>query len=354
MSIFCIVGLRPTVPASEVNLRRAAHAALFQLTALEIFLMKRFGFCFLVFVLAILLLPEPAGSEDAYYPLVLEADAAYADQRWDSAVALYRKAFLVREPRELDLYNGACCAALAGDLRTAREWLGSAVNHGWYDVDWMNQDSDLASLRAAPEWEAILLDLENRREVYEASLDIQLRAELKSILNDDQAGRNQFGATLREYGPDSAEVDALKKKINEADQRNLERVLGIIEEHGWPGASLVGSDGSQAAFLVVQHAPLDIQERLLPMMRQAVAEQELEPADLALLEDRVRTRNGQPQVYGTQVQCDPKTWKDCFVQPIENEANVNARREQVGLGPLELYLKQWSIEWEPPLRGSVH
>jgi hypothetical protein len=37
-------------------------------------------------------------------------------------------------------------------------------------------------------------------------------------------------------------------------RENAEWLKGVISEHGWPGRSLVGENGSDAAWLLVQHA----------------------------------------------------------------------------------------------------
>ncbi|MCS6883729.1 MAG: hypothetical protein NZU74_20615, partial [Chloroflexaceae bacterium] len=59
------------------------------------------------------------------------------------------------------------------------------------------------------------------------------------------------------------------------------------------------------------------------------------PQDLAYLTDRVRFNTGQPQVYGTQVLIiDGRV----TLKPIEDEANVDARRAAVGLLPLAEYV----------------
>lgn len=51
------------------------------------------------------------------------------------------------------------------------------------------------------------------------------------------------------------------------------RLKAIIDRHGWPGKSLVGEDGAQSAWLLVQHADVDLafQERCLTLMRAAPA-----------------------------------------------------------------------------------
>jgi hypothetical protein len=99
-------------------------------------------------------------------------------------------------------------------------------------------------------------------------------------------------------------------------------------------------------FLVIQHADLATQERYLPIMREAVKNGKALASDLALLEDRVLTRNGKPQIYGSQLQENHTTGKYEFA-PIQDAANVNKRRASVGLPPLEDYAKMMGINYKP-------
>jgi Family of unknown function (DUF6624) len=59
---------------------------------------------------------------------------------------------------------------------------------------------------------------------------------------------------------------------------------------------------------------------------------EADPADVAMLEDRILVLEGKPQQYGTQFD-----WDDDGVlnpRPIANPEDVDERRRAVGLGPL--------------------
>ncbi|HEX6421292.1 MAG TPA: DUF6624 domain-containing protein, partial [Acidimicrobiales bacterium] len=123
------------------------------------------------------------------------------------------------------------------------------------------------------------------------------------------------------------------------DEARTARLAEIIDEHGWPTHSLVGEDGASAAWLIAQHSDLDVdfQERALALLRDAVAEDEADPTELAYLEDRVALNQGRPQIYGTQIAC-----VDGRAEPAElaEPDRVEALREEVGLQPLEDYLAE--------------
>jgi hypothetical protein len=112
----------------------------------------------------------------------------------------------------------------------------------------------------------------------------------------------------------------------------------IVKQFGWPGKSLVGADGAQAAWILVQHADHDrpFQTQCLELLKGAVKKGEATGDQLAYLTDRVRVGEKKKQVYGTQLH-----WVKGKLQPqpIEDEANVDKRRKEVGLSSLADYLK---------------
>ena len=144
----------------------------------------------------------------------------------------------------------------------------------------------------------------------------------------------------RQYGYDSKEMKSLIKTMNETDSINLIKVRNILDQHGWLGPDSIGRAGNQTVFLVIQHADPKTQEMYLPMMREAVKSGRAERSHLALLIDRVEMNNGRPQIYGSQINGDT-------IYKILDEANVNKRRAEVGLGPLEEYAKGFNINYKP-------
>ena len=77
----------------------------------------------------------------------------------------------------------------------------------------------------------------------------------------------------------------------------------------------------------------------MPLVRAAVEAGELEPRSFALLQDRILVGEGKPQVFGTQLYTSDVTGK-LELYPIEDEANVDSRRLEVGLEPLSDYVKR--------------
>src|SRR5262249_25407524 len=196
----------------------------------------------------------------------------------------------------------------------------------------------------------------------DAPADEPLRQELLKRVKEDQDYRGRVVALFRkkaEAATDEArkeidkELEPLLKQGQDVDRKNTAWLKGVVDKHGWPGKTLVGRDGAQAAWLLVQHADLDreVQKRCLPLVAEAVKKGEAQPTHLAYLTDRVRVGEGQKQVYGTQMRTvDGKTEP----APIEDEAGVDERRKAVGLGPLADYIKsfQKGVPPAPPKKSD--
>jgi hypothetical protein len=132
------------------------------------------------------------------------------------------------------------------------------------------------------------------------------------------------------------------KMMMKQDSANLVEVVKILDDHGWLGPEEVGGKGNAAIFLVIQHAELPVQEKFLPMMRDAVKQKKARMKDLALLEDRVLMRQNKKQIYGSQVVKVNGSW---VAHPIEDPAHVDERRAEIGLEPIAIYLERLGVVW---------
>ena len=164
-------------------------------------------------------------------------------------------------------------------------------------------------------------------------MDDGLRAELLRRVEIDQVARKALDA----------------EAMREADGENLPWLKGVIAARGWPGASLVGTDGAHAAWLLAQHADADpaFQRQCLDLLSAAVEAGAATKRELAYLTDRVLLAEGEPQVYGTQVTRRGDAW---VPRDLGDPDGVDERRAVVGLEPLAEYLGRFADHRVPTAR----
>ncbi len=164
------------------------------------------------------------------------------------------------------------------------------------------------------------------------SINAALRQELLDMAARDQAMRQTMSS---KYRPGDRLDPAEAQQALALDRENTARLKAIIAELGWPGVSVVGDDGANAAWLLAQHADLDLafQKQCLALLGAAVAAGEAAGWSLAYLTDRVRLSEGRPQVYGTQLRL---VNGEFAAGALEDEAAVDERRASVGLEPLSM------------------
>jgi hypothetical protein len=143
-------------------------------------------------------------------------------------------------------------------------------------------------------------------------------------------------ATREELASDGSLFEGYHPRMEAVHRRNAARLSAIIGERGWPGVSLAGDDGEDAAWIIVQHSIGEpaFQRRGLELLKRAAAQGEAPPWQAAYLEDRIRACEGRPQIYGTQYDWDEGGEMSPY-PPIEDAENVDERRRAVGLETLE-------------------
>ena len=162
-------------------------------------------------------------------------------------------------------------------------------------------------------------------------MDEELRAELLARCEEDQ--RIHRAVAKSAPGPQLPAPDLLAE-WHRIDEANTAWLLELTQRAGWPGRTMVGEDGTQAAWLLAQHAAPEHQPHFLELLRAAVTAGQASAGDLAYLEDRVRVHDGRPQLYGTQFTYDQDQLKP---QPIEDPEQLDQRRAAVGLAPFADY-----------------
>lgn len=272
-----------------------------------------------------------------------QAKKLYKSKEYALSGQTYDKAFKQKQGRAVDYYDAACSWALAGNKDKAFDYLDLALDKGWHNKDWLSRDKDLQSLHAEKNWDKILKKAQANLDMYEKDFDKELQSQLEQLYIKDQTLRQLYREAEQKFGQKSEQMTYFWSVVNKQDKENEKEIIEILDKKGWPGTSLVGGKANKAVFLVIQHAPLDMQEKYLPMLRESVTKGESQGQDLALLEDRVAVRNGKPQIYGSQITRNKEgKWE---FDKIKDPEYVNQRRKAIGLSPIEIYAKGYGIVW---------
>ncbi len=156
----------------------------------------------------------------------------------------------------------------------------------------------------------------------------QIRSELLEMAERDLRLRSELaadGSLFQDYHP----------RMRAVHDANAARLQSILDSLGWPGERQVGREAAEAAWLIVQHAIAQpaLQRRALELLQEAVQRGDAPALHAAMLKDRIRTLEGKPQPYGTQLDWDADGQLSPL--PIEDPAAVDTRRQEIGLPPLE-------------------
>lgn len=223
-------------------------------------------------------------------------------------------------------YGAACCLAMAGDVEGAFARLQKIPSDQL--PSHFADDSDLVSLHGDPRWIALSARHRADTQAQTARLDTALLDELRQRVDRDQAVRDRII-----QDPQDA---AAHEELVAVDRDNTAWLKAYLAAHGWPSHAKVGRGGSQAFWLLAQHADADpqFQAQVLDLMGAAVARGEASGAHLAYLTDRVRLAQGKPQLYGTQFENSEGLWRP---RTLEDPEHVDARRAALGMDSLAEY-----------------
>jgi hypothetical protein len=267
----------------------------------------------------------PAPTAQPAPPDRAAATEAYNAKQFRRCAEMYA-ALAVTSKSQDDYYNAACCYALDGSRDDAFAMLERANAAGFRDETHLLRDTDLTSLHADARWSKHVAAVRTANDAYERSLgDPALRRELLALVQEDQAVRQ---AAIQSNPGDTSAAE----RMAEVDRKTTARMKEVVAKYGWPGKKLVGEDGAQAAWLMVQHADQDraFQKQCLPLIEAAARAGDVAMRNYAYLYDRVAVGEDRPQRYGTQ-------YRDGKPAPIEDEAKVDERRKAVGLGTMAEY-----------------
>ena len=172
-----------------------------------------------------------------------------------------------------------------------------------------------------------------------------LIAVLDTIWQTEQTPIRLRDSLMTIYGAASKKVNEQQEIYEKNHVINEKKVTHILDTYGWPTSKMIGEQGNWTICNVIQHADNEIRLKYLPLMKQAVLEKKLAPRFLVRAEDRIATEAGEPQIYGGQMKYYPET-KSFNVWPVYDPVNIDKRRAEIGLEPIQEFLKnRFDFEW---------
>jgi hypothetical protein len=180
---------------------------------------------------------------------------------------------------------------------------------------------------------------ENMSVAEKVEFDQNLADELKRMAEIDQIAAYIPQGKYKEMS--SEEWNSFKDSVFTTHQIRLKE---LFDQHGFVGFDLAGEEGSGNFWLMVQHSDHDpdFQKQVLEKLKIEVDRKNANPRNYALLVDRVSLNNGLPQIYGTQVDYNMEICQ-AFPKNLADSVNVNQRRKEMGLQPLEEYLNEMAL-----------
>ena len=256
-------------------------------------------------------------SQDDYWRLIFHADSLYEQGRYDDAIRVYTEAFADDRyifPSKL--------SSVAYKLRMVDKD-EAAYKFDKHRIRMEKDYYQMPDSATVPSYED---EFDKRAVIY--NYDLSLKNHLEEMLERDQAYRTQWILSRQLHHEETQRDIALRLRADSIDSLNQVEIRQILKEHGFPKKTEVGTSACEAAWIIIQHAPLDVQKEYLPMLERAATEGNIQAALVATLHDRIDVREGHPQKYGTQRNSNG-------LCPLLNEKMVNQWRKEVGLPPLD-------------------
>lgn len=264
-------------------------------------------------------------------------------------------------PKDLWLnYNRACYLSLLADTTKAFEALYQAFHLGAESKNILT-DTDFENLHTTTQWTQLKDTLEAQFLAQNPAIkNPELAVKLWYLGIEDQRFRS-LGKNFKKPWPanNTPEGIALNEKQRVSWQTNRDFVIKYLKKNPWPGYDQVGEEGSSAAFYIAQHSDLRDLKRALRKLEKAVFSGQASKRHYAMMYDRIQIFPRvlpfkRKQLYGTQIKGKGKMENGRYVNegyelyPLEKPETVNKRRVEMGMEPLEEYVKKWKLTFDVP------
>ena len=259
-------------------------------------------------------------------------------ENYSLALEYYSKKALDNPQSNYFLFKTACYYSLVDSVNKSFEHLSIAIDKG-IDFTFVLADSDFENLRRQDKWVSIETQLKNRYLLNNKQItNLNLSYFIMKAYVEDQKYRS-----LRSL----YKLDTFPKNHSIIINQNIQTLLDTIKLKGWPLFSQVGVEAGNYAFYIFQHSDNSIMKKVLPLLLKAAKNEQADKTKAAMMIDRFLLNHYQPQIYGTQIISFINNKNESFLYKTVDEKNLNVRRQQLGMKPIEQYCEEMGVKYIP-------
>ena len=277
-----------------------------------------------------------------YLEWVKKADSLYHLGNYAGSGKTYSLAFKTFGGKGYvsDRYQAAQAWALSGIPDSSFFHLERIAQRGNFsNYDQIAHDASFVSLHTLARWKPILEQIRSNLAKIENGLN--LARQLHDLVTEDQKWRNLFVKyNNHQMGSDTTSLKVIRYNLSRTDSLNFFPLQNIFIKHGYPNTDLIGTQGEDDFWLLVQHQDEhpDFQGEVLVKMKTEADRGKASMINYAYLLDRVNVNTNKPQVYGTQMTLNAT--KTSFEPRLTQEPEkLDERRKNVGLDPIASYIE---------------
>lgn len=292
----------------------------------------RLKYLLLLPIICLCIIPAKAQDRNVMFR---SADSLFAIKKYKKAVKLY---VVLRSSEIMDtahLYNAAACWAAMDKRDSAYRYLELLTKRGFKNYDRLAADPLFRKYQREVRWEVLKDAIVHNR----TKLIQPVAMEFSQMLKSYETNYDKYLGLFTKYGRNSAQVQKFKERLQETDSINFLKISSIVNTYGWKGKTYFGKDAAEALIIVLMHANIDNQKKYFSIVRTAAVEGALPAEGFAIIADNIALNENNTQIYGTHVRMADDGQYQSFA--IADEAGVDARREEIGLCSLAIYLRNF-------------
>ena len=252
--------------------------------------------------------------------------------QFEEAIELLDRLKWKKFKREFIFLNASSSAACLGDSVKAVAYLKDATLLGYFNYDDLIKYPCINTLMESNDFNKLVEEMQVKHSKYS-----NVKAELEEIKRRDQVLRRLVIQASEAYSEDSLMLQTYHSSSALLDSINVQQIRNILDNYGWLEKSKIGTEASDAFWLVLTHGDKKLIDTYLPLVKEQARIGNIDGDQYAIFYDKYLIKNDQKQKYGTQLKLD-KIENVYHVRPVQDSVNLDKIRAEIGMESIIDYM----------------